>query len=158
MFGFQLSERFEGTFYLLREPFADLVMRLSLQLRVDSMRRFLRNRSVTISGILFAEGFAEGSGDGVDLRGTLAWKLVDEKRVPYDLAFDADDGCTYRLRGQRDFFFRDAAWSLTVLHASIYDEGGGERGRATLRFDPKKELLPTVKSFRPRIRIPLISG
>ncbi|MCL2723812.1 MAG: hypothetical protein FWD69_05185 [Polyangiaceae bacterium] len=158
MLGFEIAERFEGSFYLLREPFTDLTMRVSLQLGVGSMRRFLRDRTAKVDGTIFAEGLAEGDGNGVALRGTLTWKLFDEKRIPYDLFFDADDGRACRMRGQRDFFIHDAALSLTVLHASIYDERGSETGRVTLRFNPKKELLPTLKSFRPRLRIPLISG
>ena len=80
-------------------------------------------------------------------------KLSDEKRIPYDLTFEGDDGRTYRLRGQRDFFVHDAVDSLTILPASLFDEAGVEVGRAVLRFDPKNDLGALVKSFRPRMRI-----
>jgi hypothetical protein len=154
MLGFQIEERFEGSYYLLSDPFADRIVRISMRVAFDGVRRVLRERVATVSGTIFAEGLAEGSA----LSGTLGFRLFDEKRIPYDLFFHADDGCTYRLRGQRDFFIHDAVRSLTVLPATFYDAKGGEMGRAVLRFDPKVELVPTLKSFRPRLRVPLISG
>ncbi|MCL2777863.1 MAG: hypothetical protein FWD73_07655 [Polyangiaceae bacterium] len=153
MLGFQIEERFEGSYYLLSDPFVDRIVSLSMRVSVDGVRRALRERVATVNGTIFAEGLAEGGGEGSALSGTLRFRLFDEKRIPYDLFFNADDGCTYRLRGQRDFFIHDAARSLTVLPASLYDTKGDEMGRAVLRFDPKIELVPTLKSFRPRLRM-----
>jgi hypothetical protein len=85
-------------------------------------------------------------------------KLFDEKRIPYDLTFEGDDGRTYRLRGQRDFFMHDAVDSLTILPASLYDDMGIETGRALLRFDPKTDLPALMKSFRPRVRFARLSS
>jgi hypothetical protein len=152
--GFELVEAFSGSYYLLDRPLEDRAIRCTLRLRVDGMRRFLRERKIEASGTIHAEGLA----DGRELHGTLAWKLLDEKRVPYDLAFEGDDGEAYRLRGQRDFFMHDAVDSLTVLPASLYDANDEEIGRAILRFDPKTELPVLLRSFRPRIRVPLLSG
>lgn len=154
-FGFELQESFEGSFYLLDEPFEDRAIRFSLRVAVFGMRRFLRERIANAEGTVFAEGLAEGSGEGRSTSGTIAVKLFDEKRIPYDLAFAADDGRVYRLRGQRDFFVHDAVDSLTILPLSLYDEEGREVGRATLRFDPKTELPKALKSFR--LRVPGIS-
>jgi hypothetical protein len=103
-------------------------------------------------GTIFAEGLATRAIAGVPVYGTLTMRLFDEKRIPYDLSFEGDDGRTYRLRGQRDFFMHDAVDSLTILPASLYDDTGGEVARALLRFDPKTELGPFLKSFRPRMR------
>jgi hypothetical protein len=103
-------------------------------------------------GTVFAEALAARLPQGVPLHGTLTMKLFDEKRIPYDLSFDGDDGQVYRLRGQRDFFMHDAVDSLTILPASLYDAAGTEQGRAILRFDPKTELPAMMRSFRPRIR------
>lgn len=156
--GFDLEERFSGSYYRLEQPFSDLGIQISLKLGVDGLRRFLRDRRVNARGTVHAEGLAENGGEGAVLYGTLAMRLFDEKRIPYDLSFEGDDGRTYRLRGQRDFFVHDAVDSLTILPASIYDDRGDEVARAVLRFDPKTELLATVKSFRPRVRAPRVLG
>ena len=157
-FGFQMKESFSGSYYRLDEPLRDHAMRISLRLGVDGMRRFLRERKVEASGTIFAEKLAERAPDGVPLYGKLTMKLFDEKRIPYDLAFEGDDGRTWRLRGQRDFFVHDAVDSLTVLPASLYDDAGVEAGRALLRFDPKTELPALVRSFRPRVRLARLSN
>src|SRR5690242_16701766 len=148
--GFELAESCAGSFYLLDRPFDDQLVRCTLQLRVDGMRRFLRERRIDVIGTIVAQGLAA---TGRELRGSIVWKLLDEKRVPYDLGFRGDDGRTYHLRGQRDFFVHDAAGSLTTLHASLFDEHEAEVGRATLRFDPRTELPELLRSFRPRFRL-----
>ncbi len=154
-FGFELQERFEGTFYFLDAPFEDRALRFSLRIGVDGMRRFVRDKKAIADGVVYAEGLAEGDGEGRPASGTITVKLFDEKRIPYDLAFEADDGRVYRLRGQRDFFVHDAVDSLTILPLSLYDDDGREVGRATLRFDPKTELPHSVRSFR--LRVPGLS-
>ena len=159
--GFQLAESFSGSYYRLDEPLRDHGMRISLRLGVNGLRRFLRERRVEAKGLIFAEHLAERDPEGVPLEGTLTMKLFDEKRIPYDLSFEGDDGATYRIRGQRDFFMHDAVDSLTMLPASLYLASGGadvEIGRALLRFDPKTELPVLVKSFRPRVRIAKLFG
>ena len=157
-FGFEMKESFSGSYYRLDEPLRDHAMRISLRLDVDGMRRFLRERKVVAAGTIFAEQLAERAPDGVPLQGTLTMKLFDEKRIPYDLSFEGDDGRTYRIRGQRDFFVHDAVDSLTILPASLYDDANLEIGRALLRFDPKTELPTLMKSFRPRLRFARLSS
>lgn len=156
--GFEMKESFSGSYYRLDEPLLNHAIRISLQLGVDGMRRFLRERKVVAEGTVFAEKLAERVPGGVPLRGSLTMKLFDEKRIPYDLTFEGDDGRTYRLRGQRDFFVHDAVDSLTMLPASLYDDANVEIGRALVRFDPKTELSTLVRSFRPRVRIARLSG
>jgi hypothetical protein len=156
--GFEMKESFSGSYYRLDEPLRDHAMRISLRLGVDGMRRFLRERKVDAVGTIFAEQLAERRPEGAALHGTLTMKLFDEKRIPYDLAFEGDDGRTWRLRGQRDFFVHDAVDSLTILPASLYDDAGLEVGRALLRFDPKTELPALVRSFRPRVRLARLSN
>jgi hypothetical protein len=154
MFGFQLKESFSGSYYRLDDPLTDHAVRISLQWGVDGLRRFLRDRKVDALGTIWAEGIAERGGhEGVPLYGQLVMRLFDEKRIPYDLGFEADDGTTWQLRGQRDFFVHDAVDSLTMLPASLYDGSGVEAARAMLRFDPKTELPALVRSFRPRVRM-----
>jgi len=156
--GFEMKESFSGSYYRLDEPLLDHAIQVSLHLGVDGMRRFLRERKVAAEGTVFAEKLAERVPGGAPLWGSLTMKLFDEKRIPYDLTFEGDDGRAYRLRGQRDFFVHDAVDSLTMLPASLYDDANVEIGRALLRFDPKTELPTLVKSFRPRVRIARLSG
>lgn len=151
-FGFELSESLSGSWYRLDDPTTDRAIRYTLKLGVAGLRRFMKERKLEAKGTIFIEGLAEGETDeGRPLFGTIVWRLIDEKRVPYDLELQGDDGKHYRLRGQRDFFIHDAVDSLTILPASIYDEHGEEIGRATLRFDPRTELPATLKSIRPRL-------
>jgi len=156
--GFELSESFDGSFYRLDEPFRDCVIRMSLRLGVDGLRRFLRERRIEAKGTIFVEGIAEAGGEGTSVAGAVTMKLFDEKRVPYDLAFEGDDGRRYRLRGQRDFFVHDARESLKVLPASLYDERGEEIARAVLRFESEGDLPVAVRSFRPRVHVPLLGA
>jgi len=151
MLGFELAESFSGSYYRLDEPLQDHGIRLRLRWGVDGLRRFVRERRVTATGTLYAEKLAERVPEGVSVEGAVVMKLFDEKRIPYDLSFEADDGTTWRLRGQRDFFMHDAVDSLTILPASLYDATGAEVARAMLRFDPKTELPAMVRSFRPRL-------
>jgi hypothetical protein len=151
-FGFELSESLSGSWYRLDDPTTDRAIRYTLKLGVAGLRRFMKERKLEAKGTIFIEGRAEGDGDECrPLFGSIVWRLIDEKRVPYDLELQGDDGKHYRLRGQRDFFLHDAVDSLTILPASIYDEAGEEIGRATLRFDPRTELPTTLKSIRPRL-------
>ena len=152
-FGFELRESFSGSYYRLDDPLRDHAVRVSLRLGVDGMRRFFRERKVDAVGTIFAEQLAERDPDGVPLQGSLTMKLFDQKRIPYDLTFEGDDGRIHRLRGQRDFFVHDAIDSLTLLPASLYDDTGLEIGRAIMRFDPKTELPALMRSFRPRMRV-----
>jgi hypothetical protein len=151
-FGFEVTESLSGSWYRLDDPTTDRAIRYTLKLGVAGIRRFMKERRLEAKGTIFIEGLAEGEVDeGRPLFGTIVWRLIDEKRVPYDLELQGDDGKHYRLRGQRDFFLHDAVDSLTVLPASIYDESGAELGRATLRFDARTELPKSLKSIRPRL-------
>lgn len=154
MLGFELSESLSGSYYLLDAPLVDRAIRFSVRLGVDGLRAFLREKRVGARGVLFAEGLAEGGGEGVAAEGAVTVRLFEERRIPYDLSFDADDGRRLRLRGQRDFFVHDMVDSLTMLPASLYDDTGREIGRATLRFDARRELPLTLRSLRPVFRPP----
>jgi hypothetical protein len=152
--GFVLDESFSGHYYLLDDPLRDWAIAIDLHLGVDGLRRFARDRKIEAEGTIVAERLAK---DGRRIDGTVTMKLFDERRVPYDLSFEGDDGKWYRLRGQRDFFVHDTR-SLTVLPASLYDEDGVEIGRAVMRFDPRTQLPALVRSFRPRVRSALLGS
>lgn len=149
--GFEIEETLSGRWYRLDDPTEDRAIHYRLRLAVAGLRRFAKERKLEAQGTIFIEGLAEGDGSGQPVFGSLVWRLLDQKRVPYDLELQGDDGKHYRLRGQRDFFMHDAIESLTILPASLYDESGSEIGRATLRFDARSELGPTLKSIRPRL-------
>lgn len=151
--GFELSESMTGTFHRFDEPLKDYVVRITLHLGVDGLRRFARERKIDAEGVIVAEGLAENGGAGRTVSGTISWKLLDENRVPYALSFEGDDGKTYYLRGQRDFFLYNAIGSLTHMSASLYDQQEQEIGRAVLAFEPRIEIPALVRSFRPRLRI-----
>jgi hypothetical protein len=155
--GFELAESMTGSFYRFDEPMKDYVMRITLRIGVDGLRRFARDRVMSAEGVILAEGLAENGGAGRTASGSLTWKLLDQNRVPYELAFEGDDARTYRLRGQRDFFVYNAIFSLTTLGASLYDDAGEEIGRALLHFEPRIEIPALVKSFRPRVRVKALS-
>jgi hypothetical protein len=153
MLGFRLEESWAGSYYMLDEPLRDYAIKLHLHLSVDGVRRFVRDREVSVSGRILDEHLTARALGGAKLTGHLGMKLFDEKRIPYDVSFVADDGKSYRLRGQRDFFVHNAFDSLTMLPASLYRDDV-EVGRALLRFDPRMDLAPFVKSFRPTLSRP----
>jgi hypothetical protein len=156
--GFELAESMTGTFHRFDEPLRDCVVRVTLRLGVDGLRRFARQRRIAADGVILAEGLAENGGAGREVQGTIAWKLLDENRVPYALTFSGDDGKTYHLRGQRDFFVHNAVLSLTTMKASLYDADEQEFGRALLHFEPRMELRALLRSFRPRVRMKTLQG
>lgn len=151
--GFELAESMTGSFHRFDEPLKDYVVRVTLRLGVDGLSRFARERRINADGVIMAEGLAENGGSGRTVHGTITWKLLDENRVPYALSFEGDDGRTYQLRGQRDFFVYNAVGSLTTLAASLYDDTNREIGRAILHFEPRMEIPALLRSFRPRIRV-----
>jgi hypothetical protein len=151
--GFELSESMTGTYHRFDDPLTDHVIRVTLRLGVNGMRRFARERRIQAEGVIVAVGLAENGGAGRSVRGTVTWKLIDENRVPYALTFEGDDAATYHLRGQRDFFFHNVVLSLTTMAASLYDAEDREIGRAILHFEPRIELPALFKSFRPRLRL-----
>ena len=151
MFGFELAEAMTGSWHSFADPLVDRVVRIKLRLFVDGLRRFARSRTVGAEGVIHADGLAENGGSGRTITGEIRWRLLDENRVPYALSFQGDDGKTYRLRGQRDFFVHNAIGSLTTMTASLYDDADLEIGRAVVDFEPKMELPALLKSFRPKL-------
>jgi hypothetical protein len=76
--------------------------------------------------------------------------MHDERRLPYDFRFEANDGKRYHFRGQKDLNPLSFHDSFTLLPASLYEEGGREIGRATLRFDLRGDIKKLFGSFRLR--------
>jgi hypothetical protein len=151
--GFELAESMNGSFHRFDDPLKDHVVRLTLRLGVDGLRRFARERRIDADGVIVAESLAENGGSGRSVTGAIVWRLLDEKRVAYALSFKGDDERTYHLRGQRDFFVYDAIGSLTTMAASLYDDQDREIGRSVLDFEPRLEIPALIRSFRPRVSV-----
>jgi hypothetical protein len=142
--GLRFEETLRGGFHFLDHPAAELPMDLSVEIRLDGVRRFARERTGTVRGHLTIEGFTDG-----DFEGTVGLAVVAQRRLPYDFSFVAGDGKTYRFRGEKDFTVFELAEPVTLLPMSLYDETGREVGRATVRFDVRSDLKKALRSLRP---------
>jgi hypothetical protein len=142
--GFSFRERMSGTYWRLDAPTEERAIAFDLEARADSIRRFAMDKTWILRGTLDAEGLATAR----PAEGTLALRLIDERRLPYRVAFTGDDGRSYELSGQKEWSGLSPVESMTVLPASIYGPDGEELARATLRFDLRTEFVPFLKSFR----------
>ena len=145
-FGFEFQERVGGTFYFLSQPTVDLVIRMTFKVSLNGVLRFAKDKLLDMNGEIYAEGFA----DHRPVAGTIAFRVHDERRLPYDFSFVANDGKRYRVRGQKDFAAYRVMDSLTTLHASLLNEAEEEIGRATFKFDANAEWFSLLQSFRLR--------
>ena len=120
------------------------------------MTRFARDKTWRIRGTLDAERLATRS----DAEGTLVFKLIDERRLPYRLRFRGDDGRFYELSGQKEWLGVAPLESMTTLPASLYDDAGEEIARATLRFDLTRGLGAVDEELpgAPVLVMPGVSG
>jgi hypothetical protein len=139
----RFREVLSGAYYLLSDPLDERPCRLSLQAQVDDLPAFMLNRTVRLEGTVDLEGWA----DGKRVEGTLAWKLFDERRLAYRVSFETNARRRCELRGQKEWTPVSPLGSMTVLHAGLYDAGGEEIGRVSLRFDVQHELRSLVASF-----------
>lgn len=142
--GFLFRETMSGSYHLLAHPTEERAIEFTIAVRASDIRRFAKDKTWAIDGEVELEGFASKR----PLEGTLGFKLLDERRLPYRFTFVGDDGKRYELRGQKDFSPLAPVDSMTVLPASIYDAAGDEVGRATLRFDVRNDFGRWLRSFR----------
>ena len=143
--GFSFRETMSGTYWRLDAPTDERAIEFRLRASTSDVARFARDKTWNVrTGTLDAEGLATSR----PLEGTLAFRLLDERRLPYRLLFAGDDGARYELSGQKEWTGLAPLESMTLLPASLYDAGGQEIGRATLRFDARADLLRWLKSFR----------
>jgi hypothetical protein len=133
-----------GSYWRLDAPTEDLAIAFAIEARAKDLRRFARDRTWRITGTIDAEKLATAR----PLEGTLVFKLMGERRLPYRFTFVGDDGRGYELSGQKEYSGLSPIESLTLLPASLYDERGQELARATLRFDARSDLGRWLKSFR----------
>ncbi len=142
--GFSFRETMSGSYWRLETPTDERALSFTIDARAKSIRRFARDKTWTITGTVDAEGLATRR----PLEGTLAFRLLDERRLPYRFSFTGDDGKRYELSGQKEWSGLAPVESMTLLPASLYDADGGELARATLRFDLRSDLATWMKSFR----------
>jgi hypothetical protein len=144
MAGFSFRETMSGSYWRLDAPTDERAIAFTIEARAGDLRRFARDKTWRIAGTVDVEGLATAR----PLDGTLAFKLLDEQRLPYRFAFEGDDGQRYELSGQKEINPLALVDSMTVLPASLYDASGEEIARATLRFDARHDLGRWMKSFR----------
>ncbi len=145
--GFSFDETMSGSYHLLSSQLDERAISFKLSARVAGIRQFLRDKLARVEGEVTIEGFA----DQQPLEGTLALKLLDERRLTYDFSFGANDGKRYRFHGQKDVTLIALVDTMTTLPASIYDGAGGEIARAVLRFDTRGTLVAFLRSWRARV-------
>jgi hypothetical protein len=146
MLGFSFRQTMSGTYWLLEAPAHEHAIGFTIEAAADDVAAFARHRVMHLSGTMDADRLASDS----PLEGSLAMKLLDERRIAYRVAFHGDDGRAYELSGQQEWSGLSPVASLTLLPASLYDGGGREIGRAMLRFDFWSDWKRWLKSFRLR--------
>jgi hypothetical protein len=142
--GFSFRETMSGSYWRLETPTDERAIAFTIDARAADLRRFARDKTWRITGTVDAEGLATRQA----LEGTLAFRLLDERRLPYRFQFVGDDGKDYELSGQKEWSGLAPIESMTLLPASLYDADGAELARATLRFDLRSDLGSWMKSFR----------
>ncbi len=142
--GFSFRETMRGSYWRLDAPTDERAIEVTLEARADDVATFARDKTLRLRGTLDAEGLAARR----DVEGTLVFRLLEERRLPYRLRFRGDDGRAYELSGQKEWLGFAPVASLTTLPVSLYDDAGAEIGRATLRFDLRSDAGAWLKSFR----------
>ena len=142
--GFSFRETMSGSYWRLETPTEERAIAFTIDARARDLRRFARDKTWSITGTVDAEGLASKR----PLEGTLAFRLLGERRLPYRFKFTGDDGRDYELSGQKEWSGLSPVESMTLLPASLYDADGAELARATLRFDLRSDLTSWMKSFR----------
>jgi hypothetical protein len=142
--GFSFQEALSGSYWLLDDPTDERAIALTVDAYADDVRRFAADKTWRLQGTVDAERLATARG----VQGALVFRLLDERRLPYRVTFQGDDGRRYELSGQKEWSGFAPVESITLLPATLYDDGGDEVGRATLRFDLRADWARWMKSFR----------
>ena len=122
LLGFSFRQTMSGSYWLLDAPADDRAIAFTIEAATPDVRAFVRDKTWRITGKIDAERLASSK----PLEGTLAFKLLDERRVAYRFTFEGDDGRRYELSGQEEWSGMSPIHSLTLLPASVYDEHGEE--------------------------------
>jgi hypothetical protein len=144
--GLSYRETMSGNYWRLDAPTDERAIAFTIEVYARNLVEFARNKTWRVTGTIDAESLASGR----QLEGTLSFKLLSERRMPYRLSFVGDDGHRYELRGQREWSGLAPIDSMTILPASLFDNRGEEVARVTLRFDLRADWMAWMKSFRLR--------
>jgi hypothetical protein len=142
--GLSFRETLSGNYWRLDAPTEEFAIAFTIEVAAASLVELVRTKTFRAKGTIDVEGLASGN----EVVGTVGYKLLTERCVPYRLAFVGDDGGRYELLGQREFSGLAPLGSLTTLPASLYDSSGAETARATLRFDVRADWANLAKSVR----------
>jgi hypothetical protein len=142
--GFSFKETMSGSYWRLATPADERALSFTIVARASDIRRFAKDRIWSVEGTVDAEGLATHK----EVHGTMAFRLLDQRRLPYRLTFTGDDGQLYELSGQKEWSGLAPIESMTLLPASLYGPDGEEMARATVRFDVRADLGRWMKSFR----------
>src|SRR5260370_16076288 len=96
--GFSFRETMSGSYWRLDAPIDERAIAFTIEARASDLRRFARDKTWRITGTVDVEGLATAR----PLEATLAFKLLDEQRLPYRLAFEGDDRARYALSGHKE--------------------------------------------------------
>jgi hypothetical protein len=142
--GLSFTEVLSGHYWRLDAPVDERAMRLELRGTIPDPAVFLRDKTLLLRGTIDAEQLASAQ----KIEGTVHFKLLAERRIPYRCTFRGDDGKRYELFGDKEWNGLAPLESITLLAASLYDESGEEMARATLRFDLRADWSRWLASAR----------
>ena len=140
------EETMSGTFTRAGHPDQGGALRVKLRASADDVRRYWRDRLVSVEGTLDMEGVA----DDVPVTGTIEISPFKKRLIRYELDFTGDDGKPYRFVGQKDIRLSDLIGTWTTCNGAVVDGKGIELARGTIRFD-LKDLAPFLASWRPAL-------
>ena len=146
--GVSFTEVLSGHYWRLDAPVDERAIRLELRGTIPDAAVFLRDKTLILSGTIDAEQLASAQ----RIEGTVHFKRLGERRIPYRCTFRGDDGRRYELFGDKEWNGLAPLESVTLLAASLYDEAGDEAARATLRFDLRADWAHWLGSARLLIR------
>src|SRR5260370_24115959 len=86
--GMSFRESLRGSFWWLDAPVDERAMALSFEARARDVREFLRDKTWCVAGTIQAERLASGC----TIEGTVGYRLIEERRLPYRFPFLWDDG------------------------------------------------------------------
>ena len=142
--GVSFHEALSGSYWRLADPTVELAIAVRLRFLMGDVREFLREKRWRVKGTIDAEGLASGA----EVEGMVGSRLMEERRLPYQMAFAGDDGLRYELCGQKEWSGLEPIASLTILPVSVFDPDGEELARGTLRFDVRADFWRGVTSVR----------
>ncbi|MCG8422736.1 MAG: hypothetical protein MJE77_32885 [Proteobacteria bacterium] len=142
--GFRFDETMSGTYALVESPSQHRPLSFSVEARVPSLWRYLRDHRATLRGTLEAVGFA----DYVPIEGTMLLAPLSARVIGYEFNFTGNDGKPYRFAGHKTLLLNDLVRSLTELPAEIYSSTGTVVATSTTRFNLRSDLLQFLASWR----------